>query len=233
MSVPATGGPADYLTPLVRPGPLRHQVQEALRERIISRQLAPGAHLVEVELAEQLGVSRQPVREALQSLQAQGWVELRPGRGAFVHDPTDAEVDDVFAVRVMLEPESARRAAGRADEPALQRMWALCVDGRAALATDDADGVVHANAALHREISVLAGNRVLHSILVSLDHQVRWYFTPLARIRGTGSWDEHEELIETLAAGAGDAAADIMRAHTERSWTEHRRLRGRADAGGR
>lgn len=221
-----TGGQLD---PLIRPGPLRHQVLEALRERIISRQLTPGAHLVEVDLAEQLGVSRQPVREALQSLQTQGWVELHPGRGAFVHDPTDAEVDDVFAVRTMLEPESARLAAGRVDELSLQRMRELCVAGRAALQADDADAVVHSNAVLHHEVSLLAGNVVLRSILLSLDHRVRWYFTPLARIRGTRSWDEHEELIVALGDGDGELAADIMRTHTQQSWTEHQRLReGRA-----
>ena len=79
----------DDVEPLRRPGPLRQGVQEALRELIISRTLAPGQHLVESELADRLDVSRGPVREALQALHARGWVDMRPGRGAFVHEPTD------------------------------------------------------------------------------------------------------------------------------------------------
>src|SRR4051812_39039814 len=68
-----------------RPAPLRQAVYEALVELIVNRTLMPGQHLVEVELAEYLGVSRQPVREELQRLQTEGWVDLRPAQGAFVH----------------------------------------------------------------------------------------------------------------------------------------------------
>ncbi|RCV49507.1 GntR family transcriptional regulator, partial [Marinitenerispora sediminis] len=68
-----------------RPVPLREGVYEALLELITRRQLPPGQHLVENDLADQLGVSRQPVREALQRLSNEGWVDLRPGYGAFVH----------------------------------------------------------------------------------------------------------------------------------------------------
>src|SRR3954463_8206568 len=96
-----------------RPVPLRERVYQAIQDLIISRRLAPGQHLVESELAEILGVSRQPVREALQWLNNEGWVDLRPGYGAFVHAPTDAEVDELLAVRSVLEGESARLAAQR------------------------------------------------------------------------------------------------------------------------
>ena len=79
--------------PLERPAPLREAAYDALVEMIITRELQPGQHLVENELAVQLGVSRQPVREALQRLQSEGWVDLRRALGAFVHVPTDAEAD--------------------------------------------------------------------------------------------------------------------------------------------
>jgi DNA-binding GntR family transcriptional regulator len=88
--------------PVARPVPLRHAVFDAILEMIISRELKPGEHLGEGELAEHLGVSRQPVREAFQQLQAEGWVDLRPGQGAFVHSPTEKEVNDLLAVRSML-----------------------------------------------------------------------------------------------------------------------------------
>ena len=97
--------------PLERPAPLRQAVYDMLVEMIITRELQPGQHLVEHELAAQLGVSRQPVREALQRLHSDGWVDLRPALGAFVHIPTDAEADQLLAVRTLLEAESARLAA--------------------------------------------------------------------------------------------------------------------------
>ena len=81
------------IRPVERPVPLRQSVYEALVELVIAGRLTPGQHLVETELARQLGVSRQPVREALHRLEAEGWVDLRPNQGAFVHVPTDKEVD--------------------------------------------------------------------------------------------------------------------------------------------
>lgn len=85
--------------PLVeRPAPLRQAVFEALVEMIITRELEPGQHLVEKDLAAALGVSRQPVREALQRMHTEGWVDLRPALGAFVHIPTEAEADQLLSL---------------------------------------------------------------------------------------------------------------------------------------
>ena len=88
------------IQPVARPVPLRQSVYETLVDLIVNADLRPGQHLVETDLARQLGVSRQPVREALHRLQAEGWVELRPAQGAFVHVPTDQEVDELIAVAV-------------------------------------------------------------------------------------------------------------------------------------
>ena len=89
--------------PLKRPVPLREAVYDALLELITRGALRPGQHLVESELAERLGVSRQPVREALQRLSNERWVDLRPTQGAFVHQPTVAEADQLMAVRALFE----------------------------------------------------------------------------------------------------------------------------------
>jgi DNA-binding GntR family transcriptional regulator len=205
------------LAPLDRPGPLRSQVKDALIELIISRQLAPGQHLVEADIAGQLQVSRQPVREALQSLHADDWVDLRPGRGAFVHDPTVAEVDEVFAVRTLLEERSAALAARNATPSDIDALRAICARGRATLADGDADGLVLLNATLHRRVTEMSGNRVLAEFIASLDRRVRWYFTEIAMTRGGGSWDEHEELCDAFAANDPKWAARVMHTHTEHS----------------
>jgi len=192
-------------------------VYDALAEMIINRSLLPGEHLVEHELAVQLGISRQPVREALQRLQSEGWVDLRPGQGAFVHTPTEDEADQLFAVRTLLEAESGRLAAGAANKNDVQRLWELWQAGIDALASGNTDALVTANADLHAFVLSMSKNAILIELSESVDRRVRWYYAPLAQTRGQQAWDEHAELIRAIAAGEGDKACDIMRAHTERT----------------
>jgi DNA-binding GntR family transcriptional regulator len=204
-------------SPLARPAPLREAVYDALTEMIISRELQPGTHLVESELATQLGVSRQPVREALQRLQTEGWVDLRPALGAFVHVPTDAEADQLLAVRTLLEAESARLAAQNATPEKVDQLWDVQRSGEEALAADDQEGLVTANAALHANVVAMSGNSVLADLIASVDRRVRWYYLPIARTRGKDAWDEHAELIDAIARHDSGRAGDLMQRHTERT----------------
>jgi DNA-binding GntR family transcriptional regulator len=203
--------------PVVRPAPLRQAVFDALVELIISRSLKPGEHLGEGELAEMLGVSRQPVREAFQQLHSEGWVDLRPGQGAFVHAPTEKEADDLLAVRTLLEAESARRAAVRRTDEDVAHLWELWETGKNALAVQDLDKMVAANATLHAYVMTIGDNAVLGELARLVDRRVRWHFTPVAATRGSASWDEHAELIRAIADGDQERAAGIMRDHTERT----------------
>jgi DNA-binding GntR family transcriptional regulator len=192
-------------------------VFDALVELIISRALKPGEHLGEGELAEMLGVSRQPVREAFQQLHSEGWVDLRPGQGAFVHAPTEKEADDLLAVRTLLEAESARRAAARRTDQDVARLWELWDTGKKAVAVQDLEQMVGVNAALHAYVMGIGDNAVLAELSALVDRRVRWHFTPVAAARGTDSWDEHAELIHAIADGDEERAAGIMREHTERT----------------
>ncbi|MCT2588060.1 GntR family transcriptional regulator [Actinophytocola gossypii] len=200
-----------------RPVPLREHVYQAMQELIISRRLAPGQHLVESELAQMLGVSRQPVREALQWLNNEGWVDLRPGYGAFVHAPTQEEADQLLAVRRLLESESARLAALHADAEGVAKLRDLNRQGVEALENDDVDTAVALNAAVHRCVTELSGNKVLLDFATQVDRRVRWYYTPIARQRGEQSWQEHAALIDAIENRDADTAARIMAEHTERT----------------
>jgi DNA-binding GntR family transcriptional regulator len=218
--------------PLVeRPAPLREAVYDALVEMIITAELQPGEHLVENDLAAQLGVSRQPVREALQRMQTEGWVDLRPALGAFVHVPTDDEADQLLAARTLLEAESARLAAEHATPEQVEQLWEMHRSGEAALAADDREGVVVANAALHTHIVTMSRNKVIADLIGSVDRRVRWYYLPIARARGKDAWDEHAELIEAIAAGDSDKANDLMRRHTERTREMYHQQRQKAAEG--
>jgi DNA-binding GntR family transcriptional regulator len=208
---------------VARPAPLRQAVYDALIELIINGSLEPGRHLAEAELAEHLGVSRQPVREALQRLQTDGWVDLRPAQGAFVHSPTEEEAAQLLSVRAVLETHSARGAALHATEQDVARLWELQEAGIAALAADDARGIVEANAALHGFITELSRNKVLAELILQVDRRVRWYYMPIARPRGKDAWNEHATLINAIAEGDADRSEKLMRRHTQHTTDFYRR----------
>jgi DNA-binding GntR family transcriptional regulator len=229
----STGLPADSVPRLERPGPLRERVYDALLGLITSRALRPGQHLVETELAGRLGVSRQPVREALQRLSTEGWVDLRPAQGAFVHEPTEAEADELLVVRSLLETEAARLAAHNTSAKGLKKLKELCAVGERAVRDDDVDAVVAANAAFHAEVMALAGNAVLAELAAQVEQRVRWYYTPVARTRGIQSWREHRELIDAIAGRDETAASRVTRAHTEHTRSSYHERADRADRTGR
>ena len=170
----STGLPQGAVPKLERPGPLRDRVYEALLELITTRALQPGQHLVESELAGHLGVSRQPVREALQRLNTEGWVDLRPAQGAFVHEPTEEEADQLLTVRTLLEAEAARLAAANAGSAGISVLQELCAEGEKAVAADDVDTAVTLNARFHAKIMELAGNTILAELAAQVDRRVRW-----------------------------------------------------------
>ena len=199
---------------IARPVPLRESVFEALLELIISGRLRPGQHLAESELAEMLGVSRQPIREALQLLSGGGWVDLHPGHGAFVHSPTSTEAEQLLSVRALLETEAARLAARNQTGEGVARLREIAARGEAAMDADEVERAVTINSELHATIMELAGNAVLSDLAAQVSRRARWYHMPVAR-RRRDSWAEHAKLIDAIAGGDADTAAQIMKAHTE------------------
>lgn len=215
------------IRPLQRPVPLRQSVYDALIDLIVGGELPPGQHMVETELARQLGVSRQPIREALHRMEAEGWVDLRPSQGAFVHVPTDSEVDELLDVRALLEAETARLAAAGAPGPdRLARLREICREGQAAADADDFGAAVAANNAFHAEVAAIGGNAVLGELADIVGRRVQWYYRMVAPARGHGSWTEHTELIEAIEAGDADRAQALARKHTERTRLAYHRPRG-------
>ncbi len=219
------------IRPLQRPVPLRQSVYDALIDLIVGGELPPGQHMVETDLARQLGVSRQPIREALHRMEAEGWVDLRPSQGAFVHVPTDSEVDELLDVRALLEAETARLAAanggpGSQARPAqLARLREICREGEAAAEAGDFGAAVAANNAFHAEIAVIGGNATLAELADIVGRRVQWYYRMVAPARGHGSWTEHAELIDAIAAGDPEKAQALARKHTERTRQAYHRPR--------
>jgi DNA-binding GntR family transcriptional regulator len=213
------------IRPLQRPVPLRQSVYDALIDLIVGGELPPGQHMVETDLARQLGVSRQPIREALHRMEAEGWVDLRPSQGAFVHVPTDAEVDNLLDVRALLEAETARLAAGKASLEQLARLRQICRDGQMAAEADDFGTAVAANNLFHAEIAVIGGNAVLGELADIVGRRVQWYYRMVAPARSHGSWTEHLEMIEAIEAGDAERCGTLARKHTERTRAAYHRPR--------
>jgi DNA-binding GntR family transcriptional regulator len=218
------------IRPLETLPPLRQRVYDSLVELVIYGTLAPGEHLVEADIANRLGTSRIPVREALQLLQRDGWVDLRPRQGAFVHQPTIREVDDVFRVRTLLEGESARLAANHASAAVVTRLHRVLESGNRALAGGDEKELVRLNSRFHALVAEVADNQILAGLIARLDKRIRWYFAPVARSRGAESWREHRAITDAIAAADPDTAAAAMRTHAELTQAAyHAERQGRED----
>jgi DNA-binding GntR family transcriptional regulator len=168
-------------------------------------------------------VSRQPVREALHRLEAEGWVDLRPNQGAFVHVPTDQEVDQLLDVRELLEVETARLAARAVTADHMARLRAICRDGEAAVAAGDTERFVSLNNSFHAALAEIAGNAVLAELSAIVGRRSRWYYRLVAPMREHESSAEHMSMVEAIEAGDGEQAAKVARGHVERTRNAYHR----------
>jgi DNA-binding GntR family transcriptional regulator len=195
--------------------PLRDQVLIALRQRIVNGDYPPGERLTEDRLAEDFGVSRNPVREALRVVEAEGFVNLVPRRGAFVARPDASTIADMFAMREQLETMAARLAAERATAPDVVDLRALLDAARDATSRVDLSRVAELNSELHMRVVAISGNKWLASIATSLYLQVQWVFRIGAAHRAPHSWIEHIRLVDAIEAGDPDEAEAAARSHVD------------------
>jgi DNA-binding GntR family transcriptional regulator len=196
--------------------PLRDRVHSQLEELITSGAFPAGSKLVEGEIAGLLGVSRGPVRETLQILSRDGFVDLRPRQGAFVHQPTDEEVDHFYEVRRVLECESARLAALRINDQGRARLSKLLEDATTLLEQGEDPSALN-RIRIHQEITRVAGNPLLEGMLTDLNKRWTWYLSPFDPTLRRRAWDEHRVIVEVIASGDQDQAVRAMGDHIERS----------------
>lgn len=187
---------------------------DEVRGMIVGGSLAPGARLGQGDLADQLGISRGSVREALRRLAGDGLVEFEVNRGFFVADIGLDNVRQRLEVRLVLEPEIARLAAERRGDDDLAAMRAAIASERAARSSDSAHD---ASRAFHVALAAATHNDAFAKLLESL-----WIADVgrrlLAQRRRTSSWQdddvaEHEQIAAALEARDGDTAARLMRDH--------------------
>jgi len=187
-----------------------------LRQMILRGEAVAGSRLGEADLADTLGLSRTPVREALQRLEADGLVELLPHRGARVARWTPVDLAEIFELRGRLEPYGAARAARRGVPGAvLDELARLCEEMERAASDREHQAIAELNAAFHEEILRASGNSRLPAMVKTVVHvpivigTFRRYDTgALARSMG-----HHRELVAALRAGDPDWAEAVMTSH--------------------
>ena len=196
-------------------------VFERLRRLILEGEYGPNERLIEEQLAERLGVSRTPIRQALTMLEAEGLVEMAPHRGAMVCSFTIEDVWDIYDLRAVLEGHAARRAADRIDESGLARLRSSAenmenvLPGRFADHEEEIRYLVATNQEFHGTIVAASRNRRLEKLLrrtveVPLMFKAFYWYGPHER---TISNHYHRQILEALAAGDGERAEIIMREH--------------------
>lgn len=204
--------------------PLRSLVCDELRRLVVTGELAPGMRLVEDRLAASLGVSRNPVREALQTLAAEGFVELLPRRGAVVAQITAEQAEELFDVRMVLESLAARRAARHASPAEIAELTAVLDGAREATAAGDYDLLASCNTAFHERVVAASGNGYLSLLVAPMARRVQWVFRASAASRAPHSWTEHEALLHAIAAGDEEHAALLAGAHVAAARASYRRV---------
>jgi DNA-binding GntR family transcriptional regulator len=153
---------------------IRTTVIDAIRDLVIHGEYRPGDRLVERQLAERLGVSRIPVREALRQLAHEGLAEERPTRGMVVRRLDEDDIDELFEVRAALEAVLCRRVVAHATDPGLERLDEIVTHADNALAASDTRLAVQWNAAFHECLVELADSPVLAAVMAPVAGRMRW-----------------------------------------------------------
>ncbi len=197
--------------------PLRELVFESLREAIIQGQLKPGARLMEMQLASELGVSRTPIRESIRKLELEGFVVMVPRKGAYVAGITDKDITAVFEVRAALEALAAGLACERITGEELEELERSVVHISELTEKTDLEALVQEDAVFHEILYRASRNKRLTQILTNLQEQIqRFRHTTLSRPGRTyQALEEHKQLVDAISERNIELAQKLAWDHIE------------------
>lgn len=196
--------------------PLREMVFESLREAIIQGRLKPGERLMEIQLAEEMGVSRTPVREAIRKLELEGFVVMVPRKGAYVADISVKDIADVFEVRAALEGLAAGLAAERITTEELEELD-RALTKTYEVSKHDLNAIVETDTNFHALIYRASRNERLVQIISNLADQIqRFRATSLAQPGRTKlAIEEHAKIVDAISDRNVELAQTLAREHIE------------------
>ncbi len=197
--------------------PLREIVFEHLREAIIKGVLKPGERLMEMQLAEEMGVSRTPVREAIRKLELEGLVIMVPRRGAYVSDLSIKDVAETFEIRGALEAMAAGLAAERINDDELEEIERILVKISESIEKNDIKAVIEHDESFHAILYKASHNDRLVQIISNLrEHIQRFRSTSLtAPGRLKAVLFEHRQIAEAISERNAELAQRLAQEHIE------------------
>ncbi len=195
------------------PRALYEEVAELLRQRIFARELEPGSWIDELRIAEALGISRTPMREALKVLAAEGLVTMKVRRGAYVTEVSEKDLRDVYHLLALLESDAARVVAQRASETELAGLQAQHAE--LAAAAGDRDRFFQINEAFHLQLLALSDNRWRSQMVADLRKVMKLnrHHSLFKTGRIAQSLAEHQDIVDALTRRQPELAAQRMTAH--------------------
>lgn len=191
------------------------KLKTAIRKRYIKQ----GSQLVEIALAQQLGVSRTPVRSAIKRLEAEGLVNSIPHRGAFVITPTQKEIEETFLVRAQLEIMACKLAATHVTQKQIQELEEIIQHETAIFSDSELEKYYAANDNLHLKIAEFSGNGILTSYIKKLLDKTRIYlilYDPFYKLEYSPTM-EHRSIVEAIARHDPEGAAAAIEEHINSS----------------
>ncbi len=197
--------------------PLRDVVFNTLRQAILTGELKPGERLMEIHLANRLGVSRTPIREAIRKLELEGLVTMIPRRGAEVAQITEKSMRDVLEVRRTLDALSVELACERISKEEEEALKEACDEFEKAVKTKDAKIIAKADVALHDIITAATRNQRLIQLINNLSEQMYRY--RFEYIKDTSQHEriieEHKIIYESIIKKDKEAASEIAKIHID------------------
>jgi DNA-binding GntR family transcriptional regulator len=208
-----------------RPDSLSRQIYSRLREGIIRGQYPQGSRLAEQPLAQDLQVSRVPLREAVPLLAVDGFVRTLPRRGAVVSTWTIRSAHDLFDLRLCLEVGAARFAARQVGAgESIESLYAALAHSREGVTTRDPYRISGDSTTFHETIVELTGNALMRSVMRSVSGRMMWLFYMTSELNPLDALAGHEELLEAIESGNERVAESVAYAHIERDRAESMRV---------
>ncbi|PWE29756.1 GntR family transcriptional regulator [Pararhodobacter marinus] len=192
------------------------RVYEELREQAIRFDLLPGDRINEVELSKRFGVSRTPLREALNRLVADGFLTFTAGKGFFRRNLEVKEVFDLYEMRQRLEMMLAELAVERASPEAIEEIRGFLEISRREDPTRSVYDLVRLDEGFHERLAALSGNVEMLNVLKDINARIRFVrWVNMERGRRTRTQGEHLEILEAVAAGDAGRARDLLQTHID------------------
>ncbi|MEI5098056.1 GntR family transcriptional regulator [Streptomyces sp. PmtG] len=204
-----------------------HSVCTAIRDDIVAGVYERGTRLTEELLARRYGVSRVPVREALRTLEAEGFVVTRRHAGACVAEPTEQDAADLLEVRTLLEPLAAARAAQRRTEAHLKVLRGLVRLGQERARRGGGEDLRSLDGWFHETLAQASASPSLIALLTQLRHKIAWMYVAEAPAAPAEVWAGHAAVVDAVTRKDADRARALTVLCAERTASAHRPRAGR------